>query len=265
MPRARLLLDPPCRAAVNMARDEALLACRSVPTLRFYRWTRPTLSLGWFQAASALPLAAVRARGGEAVRRPTGGKAILHEDELTWSLCAPEEGLLAGGPARAMRRLHEALAAPLSRQAGRPVRLRGPEPLAGDVPGSPWCFLDSSPLDLVLDGRKLMGSAARRRRGWLLFHGSLVVTPPRETPAAAGLGRDPDLQELAAALGQALDLDFHPGDWRDEEMAEAGVQEARYADPGHLWRGRPPEDQRMSRTWTLESKVLPPESARISR
>ncbi|RMH03224.1 MAG: lipoate--protein ligase family protein [Planctomycetota bacterium] len=218
---ARRIDDPALAGALNMALDEVLLALRREPTLRFYRWARPTLSLGWFQAADELPLAAVRARGGDVVRRTTGGKAILHQDELTYSLCAPETGALAGGPAKAMRRLHELLAAELARQAGRAPALRGPRRLASDVPGSPWCFEDSSPLDLGLDGRKLLGSAARRRRGWILFHGSLVVRPPAETPGIAGLGFEPDRDGLAAALGRGLGYDFRPGRWREEERATA--------------------------------------------
>ncbi|MCH8857972.1 MAG: hypothetical protein IID54_00160, partial [Proteobacteria bacterium] len=95
----RRLEDGALPAAVNMARDEALLACRTSPTLRFYRWQRPTLSLGYFQYAAELPLDAVRARGCDIVRRSSGGKAILHEQELTYSLCAPEQDSLAGGPA----------------------------------------------------------------------------------------------------------------------------------------------------------------------
>ncbi len=229
-----------------MARDEALLACRSCPTLRLYRWARPTLSLGWFQEARDLPLDAVRARGGEVVRRPTGGKAILHEEELTWALCAPESGALAGGPARAMARLHEALAPLLAEAAGRPVRLRGEARLLSDRPGSPWCFEDSSPLDLVLDRRKLLGSAARRRRGWLLFHGSLVLRPPRETPGIAGLGAEPPRAAFAEVLGRALGLVFEPGGWLPAEQRQAaGLRAAHEAEERVLRRRRPvavPED-----------------------
>ncbi len=233
---ARRLDDPPLPGPVNMGRDEALLALRTAPTLRFYRWRRPTLSLGWFQPAADLPLEAVRARGGEVVRRPTGGKAILHEDELTYALCAPEEGPLGGGPAAAMRTVHEALAAELARQAGAEVRVRDDAVLASDVPASPWCFLDSSPLDLALGGRKLLGSAARRRDGWILFHGSLVLTAPAETPEVAALGREPDRDALAAALGAALDLDFRPGAWTAEELAEAEARAERHARPEHVLR-----------------------------
>ena len=159
----RRLDDPPLPGAENMARDEALLATRCIPTLRFYRWEQPTVSLGYFQAAADLPLDALRARGMAVVRRDTGGKAILHDRELTYSLCAPASGALGGGPAAAMRTIHEALATELARQAGKEVAIREQHTLQSDRAGSAWCFEDSSSLDLVLDGRKLVGSAARRR------------------------------------------------------------------------------------------------------
>ncbi len=226
---ARRIDDPPLAGARNMALDEALLELRLAPTLRFYRWARPTLSLGYFQRAEELPLAAVRARGGEVVRRSTGGKAILHEGELTYSLCAPESGCLAGGPAAATAALHEALAAELGRQAGAPVGLRRGAGLASDVAGSAWCFEDSSPLDLCLGGRKLLGSAARRRQGWVLFHGSLVLAAPAETPGVAALGFEPDRDALAEALGAALGFRFEPGGWAGEESAAAiGIAAARF-------------------------------------
>ena len=219
-----------------MARDEALLATRREPTLRFYRWAQPTVSLGYFQAASELPLKELRARGYEIVRRDTGGKAILHDRELTYSLCAPETGALAGGPATAMRTIHEALASELSRQASSPVQLREGDTMQSDQIGSAWCFEDSSPLDLALDARKLVGSAARRRDGWVLFHGSLVLAAPEETPDIAALGREPDLEALARVLGQALGYDFAPGSWHDEERDAVQSVAARHG--SHEFVGR---------------------------
>lgn len=219
-----------------MARDEALLATRCEPTLRFYRWAQPTVSLGYFQAASELPLEELRARGYTIVRRDTGGKAILHDRELTYSLCAPETGALAGGPATAMRAIHEALATELSRQAATTVQLRETAAMQSDRVGSAWCFEDSSPLDLALDARKLVGSAARRRNGWVLFHGSLILAAPAETPGIGALEREPDLDRLASALGQALGYAFTPGIWHDEERDAAQSVAARHAQAAFLER-----------------------------
>lgn len=212
-----------------MARDEALLATRREPTLRFYRWAQPTISLGYFQSASELPLKDLRARGFAIVRRDTGGKAILHDRELTYSLCAPEQGALAGGPAAAMHTIHAALAEELSRQAHAPVTLRADAELTSDRTGSAWCFEDSSPLDLMLDHRKLVGSAARRRDGWVLFHGSLIVTAPAETPGIGALAREPDLDALASALGKATGYTFEKGIWHDEERDAIDLVANRHA------------------------------------
>ncbi|MHC4823023.1 MAG: lipoate--protein ligase family protein [Planctomycetota bacterium] len=220
-----------------MARDEALLACRSIPTLRFYRWATPTLSLGYFQPAEDLPLDAVRARGCDIVRRSTGGKAILHEQELTYSLCAPEVGALAGGPAAAMTAIHEALGAELTRQAGTEVPLRREAPLHSDDRGSAWCFEDSSPIDLTLGARKLLGSAARRRDGWILFHGSLVLERPVENPNIAALGFEPDRDALAEALGAGLGYAFTLGDWEEQELQKADeIAASKYATQAFTFR-----------------------------
>ncbi|MCH2101909.1 MAG: hypothetical protein MK209_08310 [Planctomycetes bacterium] len=229
MAPARRLDDPPLTGAENMARDEALLATRREPTLRFYRWSQPTVSLGYFQAAHELPLKELRARGYQIVRRDTGGKAILHDRELTYSLCAPETGPLAGGPAAAMRAVHTALASELSKQVAAPVQLRERQTMQSDRVGSAWCFEDSSPLDLALNARKLVGSAARRRNGWVLFHGSLVLTAPTETPEIGALECEPDLDTLSAALGRALGYTFCLGDWHDEERGAIQTVGKRHA------------------------------------
>ena len=95
----RVIVDGRCPGAWNMAVDEALLRAPGGWTLRFYRWNRPTVSLGYGQPLARGVDAAYAARLGiPLVRRPTGGRAVLHADELTYSLTAPaESGPLAGG------------------------------------------------------------------------------------------------------------------------------------------------------------------------
>ena len=202
-----------------MALDEALLEHRLIPTLRFYTWDKPTISLGRFQNQAEAEQLQSLAPDSEVVERRTGGKAILHDQELTYSLCTPETGALAGGPAKAMQAIHLVLAAELNRQTSLDICLRGKDPASSDVTDSPWCFEDSSPYDLILEGKKLLGSAARRTASWLLFHGSLVIHPPKKNPGVAGLGQAPNQVALADALGQALGLDFRPGAWRPQEQA----------------------------------------------
>jgi lipoate-protein ligase A len=228
--KGRRLHDDALAGADNMARDEALLIERKLPTLRFYSWARPTLSLGYFQAARDLPLKEIRAQGIDVVRRSTGGKAILHQHELTYSLCVPEVGAMQGGPAQAMSTIHQALAAELEHQHGGTIRERGQSTLDSDHIGSAWCFEDSSPLDLVLEHRKLLGSAARRMDGWVLFHGSLVLQRPDLNPDIAELGFAPDLDGLTKALGGVLNYRFEDGLWSPSELRQAEcVRQSKYA------------------------------------
>lgn len=217
--KGRVIVDGAIAAAVNMGRDEALLELQSVPTLRFYRWLNPTLSLGYFQSSSDLDLDAARQRGCDVVRRSTGGKAILHEHELTYSVCAPESGALSGGPAAIMTAIHDALANELSRQAQQDVFIRQQTTLSSDIKDSAWCFEDSSPLDICLDNKKLLGSAARRKNKWVLLHGSLVLNAPRETPDIAALGFEPNIEECISALSAALDIEFAQQPWTADELA----------------------------------------------
>ena len=217
--QGRLIVDDAIVGAVNMGRDEALLELQSVPTLRFYRWQNPTLSLGYFQNAADIDIAAARERGCDVVRRSTGGKAILHEHELTYALCAPEIGALAGGPAAAMQVIHQAFAKELSAQSAKEVFIRQQSTLQSDIVGSAWCFEDSSSLDICLEGKKLLGSAARRKNNWILFHGSLVLEVPNETPEIAALGFEPNMSACVDALAAALDIDFTAGAWTPDEIS----------------------------------------------
>ena len=217
--QGRLIVDGAITGAVNMGRDEALLELQSVPTLRFYRWQKPTLSLGYFQDAADIDIAAAKRRGCDIVRRSTGGKAILHEHELTYALCAPEIGALAGGPAAAMQAIHQAFAKELSAQSAKEVFIRQQSALQSDIVGSAWCFEDSSPLDICLDGKKLLGSAARRKNNWILFHGSLVLEVPSETPEIAALGFEPNISACVDALAVALGIDFTTGEWTPDEIS----------------------------------------------
>jgi lipoate-protein ligase A len=136
---------------------------------------------------------------------------------------------MAGGPAAAMQAIHAALASELTRQAQVAVSIRSDAAMLSDRPGSAWCFEDSSPLDLSMQGRKLLGSAARRRAGWVLFHGSLVLEAPAKTAEIAAWGREPDCDGLAEALGRCLGYQFAMGRWSNDELAAADRVDARHA------------------------------------
>jgi lipoate-protein ligase A len=164
-----------------MAIDEAILigvgGGHSPPTLRFYGWKPAALSIGYFQKAEdEVDLHELRRRGLGFVRRPTGGRAVLHDNELTYSVIVPESH--PGMPASvgdACRLLNRGLACGLRRLGidARPAGL----PDGGKRPVSPAasaaCFDSPSSYELVAGGRKIAGSAQMRQRGAILQHGSV--------------------------------------------------------------------------------------------
>jgi lipoate-protein ligase A len=176
----RLLLDAPAGGAWNMAIDEVLLdgvaADAAPPTLRFYEWSPPCLSLGYFQPFDVVDVDACRALGVEVVRRPTGGRAILHDRELTYTVALPAS-LLGhdGGVLPSYYRLSLALQEGLHR-LGIPATL-APESAASGPLHGPICFDRPSAHEILLHGRKLVGSAQVRRGGGLLQHGSILIEP----------------------------------------------------------------------------------------
>ncbi len=164
--------------ATNMAIDEAILeavnAGSSLPTLRFYGWVPACLSLGYGQEWDVADLAACAAHGWDVVRRPTGGRAILHVDELTYSVAAPEtEPRVQGGILESYKRLSEALLAGLQLMGLEPTRAK---PYYSDQgPLGPACFDGPSNYEITMGQMKLLGSAQARRRGMVLQHGTLPL------------------------------------------------------------------------------------------
>ena len=176
----RLLLDKPASGAWNMAVDEVLLdavtAGTAPPTLRFYAWTPPCLSLGYFQPFDVVDVDGCWALGVDVVRRPTGGRAILHDRELTYSVVLPASVLGPdGGVLPSYYRLSLALQDGL-RRLGVPATL-APESAGSSAAHGPVCFDRPSAHEILLHGRKLVGSAQMRRGGGLLQHGSILIEP----------------------------------------------------------------------------------------
>jgi lipoate-protein ligase A len=174
----RLLVSPPLPGALNMAIDHMLLetyAATSRPTLRFYQWTPPCLSLGLAQRLERdVNLEACVRLGIDVVRRQTGGRAILHDREVTYALVMPIDHPLIGGQAVAQsyRAISEALCIGLL-QLGITVDL-APRPDPGQSK-SAACFDVPSDYEITADGRKLVGSAQARQHGVLLQHGSILL------------------------------------------------------------------------------------------
>jgi lipoate-protein ligase A len=255
----RLLRSAPANGATNMAVDEAILravvAGRVPPTLRLYTWQPPCLSLGRAQPLADVDVRAVRASGFDLVRRPTGGRAILHIDELTYSVVAPQEDpRVAEGIVESYRRLSAGLVRGLERLgvtdlvADQRVQDRRPE--------GPVCFEVPSDYEITIGGRKLVGSAQMRAQGAVLQHGALPlygdiarVCPllsahpdptrvrARATTVEEALGRSATWDEaadaLAAGFAQALNLRLEPGVLTDQERLWADELRAeRYATDG---------------------------------
>jgi lipoyl(octanoyl) transferase len=226
----RLLLDPPATGAWNMAVDEVLLdgvaSGSAPPTLRFYGWAPACLSLGYFQGFEVVDLAGCRRLGVDVVRRPTGGRAILHDRELTYSVALPLRLLGEdGGVLTSYYRLSRALERGLTR-LGAPVQLAPESAAQPALDHGPVCFDRPSAHEILLDGRKLVGSAQVRRAAAVVQHGSILIEPRidrmlnclrlPDNPAGridegvAGLAEVGDFEpaQIAAALADAFAAEF---------------------------------------------------------
>jgi lipoyl(octanoyl) transferase len=197
MPPCRLLIDPAGVGTWNMAADDVLLdaAGAGVAALRYYQWAAPTLSLGYFQpsfAARSFPDLAW-------LRRVTGGDAIVHHHELTYSLALPAGSEFQPRSVIWMTRFHELIRDAL-RRFGVVAELCEREQRHGDV----LCFLHHTPGDLIVAGHKVAGSAQRKQSGTLLQHGSILLHQSVHTPALPGIaeltGRPVSPEDLREAL-----------------------------------------------------------------
>ncbi len=233
------MLDRPAAGAWNMAVDEVLLASAAesdVMTLRFYCWSEPTLSLGYFQPYAARAEHAA-SRGCPVVRRSSGGGAIVHDAELTYSLAIPGRSRLAGKSAVAYDAVHAALIDALSSLgvSGRLWSQPSPEdpltenPLPGDIVEPFLCFLRRSVGDVLIGDTKIAGSAQRRHRGAILQHGSVILRRSDAAPELAGVSDLTDIdisidtliQTWRPLLENAVEVDFIPSKLTADERRHA--------------------------------------------
>jgi len=216
--------------ARNMAIDEAILAAveagQSPPTLRVYGWSPACISLGHSQdPARELDLEAVAARGYDVVKRATGGRAVLHIDELTYSVIARADSApWCATQALSYRTISQAVAQALS-EAGFGVTLdRGypvekPQALRAMTP----CFSSTARSEVVIGDRKVVGSAQRRTRAAFLQHGSILVSRRhRDIVSCLKLAEDKRADYLRILDRNAVSLDLawdRPVRW--QELAQA--------------------------------------------
>jgi lipoate-protein ligase A len=267
----RLILSPPEGGATNMAIDEAILLAAGrgevPPTLRLYSWAPPCLSLGYAQPSSDVDYPQLEARGWEIVRRPTGGRAILHTDELTYAVIGQDSNpILAGGVLESYQRISQALLSALHHlnipAQANPQKLNE----SGDQSQEPICFEVPSNYEIIFQGRKLIGSAQARKRSAVLQHGSLPLygdlarislalnydtDAARDEAANRLLGRattveavlghriswDSAAQAFANAFERKLDLELVPGELTlDEHQTVEKLVAEKYAHP--TWTNR---------------------------
>jgi lipoate-protein ligase A len=192
--------------ASNMAFDEAMLdavdADPSTAWLRTYEWSRPTLSLGYFQRFSDVQ-SDPRWNGADLVRRPTGGGAIWHHHDITYAIVLPYSHPAYADPNELYARVHEAIAAGL-RSAGFDATRRGP--IARELSKNrPFlCFTDRNSEDIVIQDTKIVGSSQRRRPRAVLQHGSVLLARSATTPELPGLSDLVDDPPRPAAIVEIL-------------------------------------------------------------
>lgn len=259
----RVILSPPARGTWNMATDEAILEAAGsgavAPTLRLYAWQPACLSLGYAQPIADVDYIALATHGWDVVRRPTGGRAILHTDELTYSVSGPShEPRLAGSVLESYRRLSAALLHALHLLDIPAQAMSKPQPSHTNTPGSvgcsfsalthtatpdtpappepveedpasvnPVCFEVPSNYEITVYGKKLIGSAQARRKEGVLQHGSLPLYGDLTRITQALTFPDENRRADAAArlAERAITAETilgHPLDW--ERAAQAFIQ-----------------------------------------
>jgi lipoate-protein ligase A len=257
----RLVVDPPGDGAWNMAADEAMAVAvgsgQAPPTLRLYGWARPTVSLGFLQRATVgVNREACQRLAVPVVRRLTGGRAVLHDAELTYSVALPLAGPWGAlGVAGSFAALNAGLLAML-RRLGVEATVGHPGTGGTEHSDAGLCFLARRMPAILAGGRKLIGSAQRRAGPWLLQHGSLLTAlddalhralfPSWPGGSRAGvtsleelLGRRPSFEELVGAMAAAWTERWgpcRPEPLSPPERARAErLAESRYREAGWTW------------------------------
>ena len=226
----RLFIDPPASGAWNMAIDETLLESAAGGggfSLRFYRWQQPTISLGYFQQYDDRWQHAA-SRNCPAVRRATGGGAILHDREITYSFVVPHGHHCALKHIMLYESMHAVLIEALAGYGINASLCRG-EGRQPDRKEPFLCFQRRSPGDVLFSTVKIAGSAQRRRRGAVLQHGSLLLARSPAAPELPGLAEaatidlsfDQFVQTWLSKLAEAYSMQLQSGILSDSERHQA--------------------------------------------
>jgi lipoate-protein ligase A len=203
----RFLESPPQGAFLNMALDDAIhTACAQgmvPPTVRFYRWSCPAISIGYAQPlARSVDVERCADQGVQIVRRPTGGRAILHDEELTYSVVWPtEDNLLPRDLPGSYRTIGRALLRGLEALGVQGQMALPPRRGRKRGSGSAACFLTSAACEILAEGKKVVGSAQRRGRDAVLQQGSILIEADVERLFSLLCARSREEREQLAAEG----------------------------------------------------------------
>lgn len=248
----RLILDGALDGPTNMARDEAMLIevgnKAAPPTLRLYQWSPPTISLGFFQKFADYVCLPAPAGQMPVVRRLTGGGAILHDMEQTYSLALPTgHDLLRNGANRLYELAHDAVIASLAQFEISTVRC-GVSDDSGAARGPFFCFERRHCYDVLLGRDKIAGSAQRRTRHGVLQHGSIVLGNRYAQHSTALMCREADdetMKKMGALrdnfpvqLERVLSTRLIEGNWTAAELESASALIEKYS--GDTWNRRVP-------------------------
>jgi lipoate-protein ligase A len=224
----RLIYTPPASGAWNMAVDESILEYisrgESQTTLRLYAWDPPCLSLGHAQPFADVDMARLQEHGWDIVRRATGGRAILHTDELTYSVIGGAgEPALRGGVLESYSQLALTLLYAI-RELGLPVEIKELSQESTGQNLNPICFEVPSTYEITVQGKKLIGSAQARKKEGVLQHGSLPLTGDLTRICQALIFKDEIVREAAAQrlLTRATTVESvlgHQVDWETAARA----------------------------------------------
>lgn len=222
-PAVRLLKTGASDGPTNMGVDEALATlCRDHPILRFYGWEAPVLSIGYFQRTGEIDLEASRHSGVSIVRRPTGGRAVLHHQDLTYSLILPLGHPWTGfSITESYRHVNACLQRGLE-TLGVPATIAS---VCGENASSPspFCFSTVARHEVLVGGRKVIGSAQRRFPAALLQQGTILLD--FEPDRLLGLLRHRERAHMAASLGLVGSLREALGSLPDGGTVVAAIEE----------------------------------------
>lgn len=251
--KGRLIVDPPENPAWNMGADQAILdsvTAGGPPVLRLYQWNQPTLSLGYFQLASERT-SHLQSQSLTLVRRSTGGGAIVHDRELTYSLSVPIVDRARREVEQIYETVHAAIRSMFAEWGIRLTRfaeLPGQTSVGGRGAGkTPFlCFQRRTEQDLTIAGYKVVGSAQRRSAKAVLQHGSILLHASEAAPQLPGIN---DLTMVCVGLADLLErfpamlasqgsltgsggIDWERSAWQSaERTAATAIAQERFAQP----------------------------------